>query len=181
MLQQPPEPTKGYIVLFDPVKRTKGERINFMFNPNQLTVTFTPNYTFKSAPVNSNSFAQFGNSEPMTVKFDLFLRGKTVPENLALLKRLVDNKPLRSPFAYPPLCRLYLGRSLDWIGQSVISDSSFATAPDIEFSKTVPTGVIDSMEIVITRQSPTLKPYEATVTISFSESNLSALNETFRV
>jgi hypothetical protein len=150
-----PSITKGYLVSYDPLKRQKLRRIVFLFNPNQVNVSFNPNYTFNTAAVGSTAFAQFGNASPVEISFDLFLRGKGIADHLQKLRQLCESDVEENRSA-PPMAKIYLGNHFDWLNRT-------------------PVGVITSLEFDITRHASDMTPIEATAKIQFTESRIASI------
>ena len=147
---------KGYFVKYDPVKRKKLGRYVFQYNPNSVSVAIGPAYNFNTAPVGSTAFAQYGYSEPVNISFSLFLEGHDTQENLRSLRSFVESDPTAN-YANPPMAKLLLGNSLVWLQR-------------------VPIGVVDSLDVDITRQDRRLNPLQATIKIKFIESRVSSLD-----
>jgi len=158
--------TKGRVVGYNPIKRTKGERVDFQFNPSEITVDFEPNYVFNTAPVGSSAYAQYGNSSPVKLRFALFLRTTyDQPQNLTTslynLRQFIEPEQIEDLTIdldkAPPMVQLILGDTFQWMYRPLY-------------------GVFSAMEVKITKQSRTLAPLEATVDVTFIESRISSLS-----
>jgi hypothetical protein len=149
--------TKGYIVSYDPIRRVKLNRVEFLFNPNSVEVNFNPNYSFNVAAVGARALAQYGNSAPVEISFKLFLRDTDITANLNELRSLVEKGlDVDTISSAPPMAKIYFGHSFDWLDR-------------------VPIGVITEMEVEITRHKRDMTPIEATVEITFTESRINTL------
>ena len=158
--------TKGRVVGYNPITRTKGRRIDFQFNPNELTIDFEPNYVFNTAPVGSMAYAQYGNSAPIKLRFSLYLRttydsgAVNLTTALYNLRRFVEPESVEDITIdleqSPPMVQLILGDAFNWMYRPIY-------------------GVFSAMEVKITKQDQNLAPLEATVDVTFFESRISSL------
>lgn len=149
--------TKGYLVSYNPITRTKIRRVEFLFNPNAVEVSFNPNYSYNVAAVGSRALAQYGNSAPVEIKFKVFLRSEDITSRLNKLRTLIEKEDVDDSISKaPPMVKIYFGNSFDWLDR-------------------VPIGVISNMEVEITRHKQDLTPIEATVQVSFTESRIKSL------
>ena len=153
-----PSVTKGIIIPYFPSTRSKGPEVMFEFNPSTVNISFNPTYIFNTAPVSSASFAQYGNSQPIEIEFELFLRhykhaGQfkmyNVSKQLGIFRHFVE--PPAESGDTPPFCQLLMGKTFSWLNRTLI-------------------GVITDMEVSILRQERDLSPMEAKVRINFKES-----------
>lgn len=156
-LEEHQRPQKGRLFSYNPVTREKTFEFSFMFNPSEIKVTFSPQFSYNTAATGSRAYAQYGNSEPLEISFTLFLfeqeKNNAVTLNLSYLRSLVEpvpNEADESLYRAPPIVYVDMGETFNWLDRSLY-------------------GVIDSLEVAVKRQNPDLSPQLAECEITFKE------------